>query len=144
MIVLPQSKLSLLARSAAGSIMAGCLLAAPLTAQTFEVSPPAAEAARLFQKVCVVHQSRLSGAETALENLGFILDATGPTWFHPTYDLSFAVRPQVSDRVNCSMVWSSVDSVPANVSAIAAVASDAQPPEMFDTDLMRTLIHGFY
>ncbi len=120
-------------------------LATPLAAQTFEVSPPAAEAARLFQKVCVAHRTRLSGSEDTLATLDFIHETeSDDIWFHPTYDLSFSIRTGDGGGYYCSMVWSSRDPLSDNIGAIAAVAPDADRPEFFNTDLMRTRIDGTY
>ena len=117
--------------------------AAPLAAQTFEISPPATEAARLFQKVCGLNAGRLSQAGPTLERMGFIHGPDDDLYYHPTWDLSFSIRRQDgSDAWYCSMVWSSADAVAANQAAIAAVAPGAERPEMSDSDLMRTRLFG--
>lgn len=129
----------------APAALAAAVLGAPLTAQTFEISPPASEAARLFQKVCVANRNRLAGGIEALEKLGFIFDPGQEIHFHPTYDLSFSIQTQPGEgRWYCSMVWSSVDPLPVNAAAIAGMAPDAAEPDFFNSDLMRTRIYGSY
>ncbi len=127
---------------AALTVMMG---APPATAQTFEVSPRAPEAARIFQKICLANRTQLSAGISALEKLNFIYDPGEDIWFHPTYDMSFAIRsPDDSTQYYCSMVWSSDDPLPVNVAAIRAIAEDADTPDFFGTDLMRTRISGTF
>lgn len=110
---------------AAVAALAACEAPSSPTVLAGSQPVPAANAAGLFNQVCVANQFDLDGAKATIATMAFTRNSAQDIYYSNTLNLSFKITPTSGGAI-CSMVWASHDSPARNAATIAAVAPDAQ------------------